>query len=46
VTQAELRAAFSAGWTVDRIEPSLLEVRGDFPFDPARGWLAKIVRTR
>ncbi len=45
VTQAELRAAFSEGWTVDRIEPSLLEVREDFPFDPARGWLAKIVRT-
>ena len=46
VTQAELRAAFSEGWTVERIEPSLIEVREDFPFDPARAWLAKIVRTR
>jgi len=45
VTEAEIRAAFAAGWTVERIEPSLLEVREEFAPAPARGWLAKIVRT-
>jgi len=45
VTQAEIRAAFAEGWTVERIEPSVLEVREEYAPAPARGWLAKIVRT-
>ena len=45
VTQAEIRAAFAAGWTVERIEPSVLEVREEYAPEPARGWLAKIART-
>jgi hypothetical protein len=45
VTQAEIRAAFADGWTVERIQPSRLEVREEYAPEPAHGWLAKIVRT-
>jgi cyclopropane fatty-acyl-phospholipid synthase-like methyltransferase len=45
VTQAEIRAAFADGWTVERIEPSRLEVRAEYAPEPARAWLAKIIRT-
>ncbi|HJQ95962.1 MAG TPA: SAM-dependent methyltransferase, partial [Acidimicrobiia bacterium] len=45
VTQAELRAAFADGWEVQRIEPALIEVREDYAIDPARAWLARIVRS-
>jgi SAM-dependent methyltransferase len=45
VTQAELRAAFAGGWEVERIEPALIEVREDYGLDPARAWLARIVKS-
>jgi hypothetical protein len=45
VTQAELRAAFADGWVVERIEPALIEVREDYGLDPARAWLARIVKS-
>jgi SAM-dependent methyltransferase len=45
VTQAELRASFSDGWTVDRIDVSEMEVRPEYSAEPARAWLARIVRT-
>ncbi|MGH8958199.1 MAG: class I SAM-dependent methyltransferase [Acidimicrobiia bacterium] len=45
VTQAELRGAFANGWEVQRIEPALIEVREDYALDPARAWLARIVKT-
>lgn len=44
VTQTELRQAFSDGWTVERIEPAILEVRPDWAPGPAHAWLARIVR--
>ncbi len=44
VTQAEIRTAFADGWMVERIEPTLLEVREEFAPEPARAWLAKVVR--
>ena len=44
VTQAEIRAAFAEGWTVDRIEPEQLEVTEEFGPEPAHAWIAKIVR--
>ena len=45
VTQAELRAAFADGWDVERIEAAQIEVRPDWAPEPARCWLARIVRT-
>jgi SAM-dependent methyltransferase len=45
VTQAELHTAFASGWDVERIEPKLLEVRPHWTPEPARAWLARIVRT-
>ncbi|HKZ21104.1 MAG TPA: class I SAM-dependent methyltransferase [Acidimicrobiia bacterium] len=45
VTQAELRQAFSNGWDVRQIEPALIEVREDYGLDPARAWLARVVKT-
>ena len=44
VTQAELRDAFADGWSVERIEPAILEVRPDWAPGPAQAWLARIVR--
>jgi SAM-dependent methyltransferase len=45
VTQTELRLAFADGWEVRRIEPALIEVREDYGLDPARAWLARIVKS-
>jgi SAM-dependent methyltransferase len=45
VTQGELRLAFANGWDVRQIEPALIEVREDYGLDPARAWLARIVKT-
>ena len=45
VTQAEIRAAFAEGWTVERIEPARLDVREEYAPEPAHAWLAKIART-
>jgi cyclopropane fatty-acyl-phospholipid synthase-like methyltransferase len=42
VSQAELRAAFREGWTVESIEPATFDVNP--PIGPARAWLARIVR--
>jgi SAM-dependent methyltransferase len=46
VTQADLRAAFSDGWTVTDIVPSTFEVnrREEFGGDTAQAWLATITR--
>lgn len=44
VTQAELRAAFADGWTVERIDRERFEVNPDFMADKPYAWLAKIVR--
>lgn len=46
VTQAELHAAFADGWEVQRINPALIEVREDYHLDPARAWLARIVKSK
>ncbi|GAB4055358.1 class I SAM-dependent methyltransferase [Catellatospora paridis] len=43
VTQAEIRAVFDQGWTVERIEPAVLEMSS--VKDTAQGWLATIRRT-
>jgi SAM-dependent methyltransferase len=43
VTQGEIRAAFDDGWTVERIEPVVLEMSSIQ--DTAQGWLATIRRT-
>ena len=45
VTQAELRLAFVDGWDVRRVEGALIEAREDYGLDPARAWLARIVKT-
>jgi ubiquinone/menaquinone biosynthesis C-methylase UbiE len=45
ITQAELRDAFAEGWVIERIEPALLEVKEQWAPEPARAWLARIVRT-
>jgi hypothetical protein len=46
VTQDELRAAFSGGWTVTSIEADTFEVNtGAFPVPYAQAWLAVIQRT-
>jgi ubiquinone/menaquinone biosynthesis C-methylase UbiE len=46
VTQAELRSAFSDGWTVTDIVPSAFEVsrRDEFSGSTAEAWLATITR--
>jgi SAM-dependent methyltransferase len=44
VSQAELRAAFGAGWAVERISPAEFETRSDFPAYRPHAWLARIVR--
>ena len=45
VTQAELRAAFSDGWTIVRIAPDAFEVNPDtFGAATAQAWLADIIR--
>jgi cyclopropane fatty-acyl-phospholipid synthase-like methyltransferase len=46
VTQAEIRAAFSDGWVVERIEPERFEVRSEFMRDAPHAWLATIARSR
>ncbi|WP_222106170.1 class I SAM-dependent methyltransferase [Catellatospora sichuanensis] len=43
VTQDEIRAAFDEGWTVERIEPAVIEMSSIQ--DIAQGWLATIRRT-
>jgi SAM-dependent methyltransferase len=47
VTAAELRAAFSDGWTVADIAPGTFEVNGreEFGGNTAEAWLATITRT-
>jgi SAM-dependent methyltransferase len=42
VSQADLRAAFAHGWSVESIEPATFEVNP--PIGPAKAWLARIVR--
>lgn len=42
VTQAEIRESFAAGWRVEAIEPSEIQLYGG---GAARAWLAEIVRT-
>jgi SAM-dependent methyltransferase len=45
VTQAELRAAFSDGWTIEGIAPDAFEVNPDtFGSATAQAWLADIAR--
>lgn len=44
VTQAELRTAFSAGWTVEAIEPERFDVTDAFAAERPHAWLARIVR--
>jgi len=46
VTQDELRAAFSDGWTVKDIVPSVFEVNPwpEFPGESAQAWLATLTR--
>ena len=45
VTQDELRAAFSDGWTVTSIEAASFDVNpGAFPMPAAQAWLAAIER--
>jgi hypothetical protein len=46
VSQDELRAAFSDGWTVTSIEASAFEVNpGSLPVPAAQAWLAAFQRT-
>lgn len=44
VTQAELRAVFSDGWDVTRIEPARFVVREDWLGPQPHAWLATIIR--
>jgi ubiquinone/menaquinone biosynthesis C-methylase UbiE len=44
VTQAEIRAAFDAGWQVEEIVPERFDVRPGFLPDRPHAWLATIVR--
>lgn len=44
VTQAELRASFTNGWVVERIDAARFEVRDDFAAERPHAWLARIVR--
>jgi cyclopropane fatty-acyl-phospholipid synthase-like methyltransferase len=46
VSQDELRAAFSDGWTITGIEASVFEINpGSLPVPAAQAWLAAIQRT-
>jgi SAM-dependent methyltransferase len=42
VSQADLRAAFADGWSIESIEPGTFDVNP--PIGPAKAWLARIVR--
>jgi ubiquinone/menaquinone biosynthesis C-methylase UbiE len=42
VSQADLRAAFAHGWSIESIEPATFDVNP--PVGPAKAWLARIVR--
>jgi SAM-dependent methyltransferase len=42
VSQADLRAAFADGWSIESIEPATFDVNP--PTGPAKAWLARIVR--
>jgi SAM-dependent methyltransferase len=42
VSQADLRAAFGKGWSVESIVPATFEVSP--PIGPAKAWLARIIR--
>lgn len=42
VSQADLRAAFGDGWSIESIEPATFDANP--PIGPARAWLARIVR--
>jgi cyclopropane fatty-acyl-phospholipid synthase-like methyltransferase len=44
VTQEEILSAFADGWDIERIEPSILEVKEHWAPEPAKTWLARIVR--
>ena len=44
VSQDELRAAFSDGWSVESIEAALLEVNAGLPTAAVQAWLASIRR--
>ena len=44
IAQVELRAAFAAGWQVERIDDAQFEVSPDFPIGGPHAWLARIVR--
>lgn len=43
VTHAELRGAFSSGWSIESIEPAQFHTNMDAP--PAQAWLARIERS-
>lgn len=45
VTQAELRAAFTDGWQVERIVTAQFEVLPGIAAEPPQAWLARIVRS-
>lgn len=42
VSQADLRAAFADGWSIESIEPATFDVNP--PIGPAKAWLCRIVR--
>lgn len=44
VTQAELLAAFTDGWTVERIDAARFDVTDEFSIDRPHAWLVRIVR--
>jgi cyclopropane fatty-acyl-phospholipid synthase-like methyltransferase len=44
VTQAEIRAAFSRDWYVDRIEAEAFAVNSSWPGLQPNAWLARIIR--
>lgn len=43
VTQTALRRAFADGWTVEAIEPEVLETR--LPSGTVQAWLARLLRS-
>lgn len=45
VTEAELRASFASGWTVDRIEPTVFEINPVPDAESVDAWLAVFRRT-
>ncbi len=44
VTQRELHESFADEWEIERIDPTLLEVRPEWAPEPAHAWLARIIR--